>query len=137
MGESKGLGMKATRFMTWHRAHRGRMSATYLFTAGWVIISWESLDGVLIDGGSQFDVLRATSAWFVLIGGLLILGSLFYRPVSWVRMAAWGFFASGLMFWTIVATRGWPLFAFASLAGWWQVWAISGDRQKRGVRVKR
>ena len=120
--------------MTWHRAHRGRLCACYFFVAAWAVVAVSSLDGVLVDSKSQFDALRAVSAWFVFLGGLTILASLFYRSTHWVMMFAWGFFASGLLFWAVVATRGWPLFFLSGCAGAWQVWAISGSRQAHRVR---
>ena len=121
--------------MAWHRAHRGRLTTCYFFVAGWTIVSWNSLDGVHVDDVSEFSALRLTSAWFVALGGVTILTDLFYRLPYWVLMVGWGFFGSGLTFWAVVATSGWPLFAMSACAGWWQVWDLAGRRHK--VKVVR
>ena len=116
------------RFMTWHRKHRGRVCACYFFVAAWTVVAVNSLDGVLVTGVSEFSWLRAMSAGYVLVGGLVIFANLFYRMPFWVSMTAWAFFGSGLMFWATVATNGWPLFALSGCAGWWQAWHISRGR---------
>lgn len=124
-------------YMIWHRKHRGRLCVCYFFVAGWGIASLNKLDGLRAGYDNDFSPLLAMSAWYVVLSSSVILFDLFYRMPHFVPMVAWGFFASGMLFWATVATSNSLLFALSGCAGAWQVWVLSGKRQTHTYRKKR
>jgi hypothetical protein len=99
-----------------------RLRFYHFAVLAWVSLTWDSLDGHLGEDPATFNLWRFMAAWYVLVGGLYILTYLFTNTLRHrlPMTLAWICFGSGLLFWSTVATQGWPLFAITAIGAFWQ-----------------
>ena len=95
---------------------------------GWVIISFNNLDGVRDVGHvDEFSLWRFMAAWYVFIFGIVLLTHLVVHVPSWIRTVSWACFGAGMMFWATAASSGWPLWVCTGFGAWYMSYRVAKD----------
>jgi len=116
--------MKAT--WTYLKVVAARVRFLHLVVFAWVIVSVDSLDGQVSPRGTpvvhtDLSVWRALAAWYVLLGGIFILHTIFVKQTSLHHrprlplVFAWCLFGFGMFFWSAVALRSPELFVLTGV----------------------
>ncbi len=107
------------------RAFLSRIEVYHFVVLGFVLVMWPYLDAFSEASAFGFGEAAVWAAWYIVVGGLVILSELVFNLHRLVLSIAWASGGAGLIF---AAVTPWPptaLFICVGLAYFWQAARIA------------